>query len=102
MHHHYYVIASFFKTNDKNKEKVVPHWHVFHKPPVDLYLNFEKSSWKNQVQQKINFEKNPVWNRLKIQFTEIDFSKLIFQKSSTDQQGERRFDVQAKEFVLVE
>ena len=24
MHHHYHVIASFFKTNDKNKEKVVP------------------------------------------------------------------------------
>ena len=31
--------------------------------------------------------KNPVWNRLKIQFVELDFSKLIFQKSSTDQQG---------------
>jgi hypothetical protein len=26
-------------------------------------------------------------NRLKIQFVEINFSKLIFQKSSTDQQG---------------
>ena len=32
--------------------------------------------------------KNPVLNRLKIQFIELDFSKLIFQKSSTDQQGE--------------
>ena len=32
--------------------------------------------------------KNPVRNRLKIQFVELDFSKLIFQKSSTDQQGE--------------
>jgi hypothetical protein len=31
--------------------------------------------------------KHPVRNRLKIQFTELDFSKLIFQKSSTDQQG---------------
>ena len=31
--------------------------------------------------------KNPVRNRLKIQFVELDFSKLIFQKSSTDQQG---------------
>ena len=30
--------------------------------------------------------KNPVWNRLKIQFVELDFSKLIFHKSSTDQQ----------------
>jgi hypothetical protein len=31
--------------------------------------------------------KNPVQNRLKILFVELDFSKLIFQKSSTDQQG---------------
>ena len=31
--------------------------------------------------------KNPVRNRLKIQFIELDFPKLIFQKSSTDQQG---------------
>ena len=31
--------------------------------------------------------KNPVRNRLKIQFVELDFSKLIFQKSNTDQQG---------------
>ena len=33
--------------------------------------------------------KNQVWNRIKIQFFEIDFFKLIFQKSSTDQQGIR-------------
>ena len=32
---------------------------------------------------------NPVRNRLKIQFVELDFSKLIFQKSSTDQQRVR-------------
>ena len=32
--------------------------------------------------------KNPVRNRIKIQFVELDFSKLIFQKSSTDQQGD--------------
>ena len=31
--------------------------------------------------------KNPVRNRLKIQFDEPDFYKLIFQKSSSDQQG---------------
>ena len=31
--------------------------------------------------------KNQVQNRLKIQFVELDLSKLIFQKSSTDQQG---------------
>ena len=32
--------------------------------------------------------KNQVLIRLKIQFVELDFSELIFQKSSTDQQGE--------------
>ena len=32
--------------------------------------------------------KNPARNRLKIQFIELDFSQLIFQKSRTDQQGE--------------
>ena len=31
--------------------------------------------------------KNPVRNRLKIQFVKLDFSKLIFKKPSTDQQG---------------
>ena len=29
---------------------------------------------------------NSVWNKLKLQFVELDFSKLIFQKSSKDQQ----------------
>jgi hypothetical protein len=47
---------------------------------------------KNPVQQTGFFagytgSKNPVRNKLKIQFIEFDFSKLIFQKSSTDQQG---------------
>jgi hypothetical protein len=40
--------------------------------------------------------KNQVRNRQKIQFVELDFSKLIFQKSSTDQQGEKLF--QGREF----
>ena len=31
--------------------------------------------------------KNQIQTTLKIQFVELDFSKLIFQKSSTDQQG---------------
>ena len=34
--------------------------------------------------------KNPVRNRLKIQFVEHDFSNLIFQKSSTGGQGNRQ------------
>ena len=56
--------------------------------PVELYLNFEKSSWKSQVRRtgsilKLIFagykgNKNPVWNRLKMQFIKLDFSKLIF------------------------
>jgi hypothetical protein len=50
-------------------------------------LIFEKSSCKNQVRQTgfLQATKNQVRNRLKIQFVELDFSKLIFQKSSTDQ-----------------
>ena len=63
--------------------------------PIHLYLIFEKSSlmnWIFNLQKSISkliFAgytgcKNPVWNRLKIQFVELDFSNLIFQKSSTD------------------
>ena len=43
-------------------------------PPIELYLI-----------SKFKFEK-----RLKIQSVKLDFSNLIFQKSSTDQQGVRR------------
>ena len=35
--------------------------------------------------------KNPVQNWLKIQLVKLDYSKLIFQKSSTDQQREKMF-----------
>ena len=46
------------------------------------------SSCKNQFRQTgFLASKNQVRNRLKIQSVELDFSKLIFQKSSTDQQG---------------
>ena len=76
-------------------------------PPVDLYLNFEKSSLKNKNPRFFIFQFEKIWkdhwmwpkisgywventlaqvrNRLKIQFVVIDFSKLIFQKSSTYQ-----------------
>ena len=60
-----------------------------HNPPIHLHLIFEISSLKNPVRQ--TGSKNPVQSRLKIQFVELDFSKLIFQKSSTDQQGECLF-----------
>ena len=66
-------------------------------PPVDLYLIVEKSNCKNQFWQtgflacKLIFasytgSKNQVWDRLKIQFVKLDFSKSIFQKSSADHQ----------------
>ena len=69
-----------------------------------LDLIFEKSSCKNQVWQtgfsdsKNQFwnwfsgytgSKNPVRNRIKIQFVELDFSKLILQKLSTDHRGDK-------------
>ena len=60
----------------------------------NLYLIFEKSismNWIFNLQKSISKlicaklicagnpgSKNPVWNRLKIQFVELDFSKLIF------------------------
>ena len=54
----------------------------------------EKSISRNCIfsLQKLIFagytgSKNPVRNRLKIQFVKLDFSKLIFKKPSTDQQG---------------
>ena len=60
-----------------------------------LYLISEKSSsinWIFSLQKSISKlifvgytgSKNPLWNRLKIQFIKLDFSNLIFQKSSTD------------------
>ena len=62
---------------------------------IHLYLIFEKSNWMNWIfnlQKSIpkliiagyTGSKNPVRNRLKIQFVELNFSNLIFQKSSTD------------------
>ena len=60
-------------------------------------INLEKScstNWifsacvacKNLIRNWFLQAKNPVRNRLKIQFIELNFSKLIFQKSSADQQ----------------
>ena len=74
--------------------------------PVDLYLisektNSKKSSSTNWIfslfwtefllpvlPAKINFKIDSC--RLKIQFGKLDFSNLIFQNSSIDQQGERK------------
>ena len=74
----------------QKRKKTVSPW-----PPVDLYLISEKSIWKNQVRQtgflayfKLDFYCLD-FCRLKSQFVELDFSNLIFQKSSTDQQGVR-------------
>jgi len=61
-------------------------------------IKLEKSiltNWIFSLQKSIlklifagyTFSKNQVWNRLKIRSVELDFSKLIFQKSSTDNRG---------------
>ena len=71
-----------------------PCWYV-----LDFWkIKLEKSSslnWSFSLQKSISRlifagytgSKNQVRNRLQIQFVELDFSKLIFQKSSTDQLG---------------
>jgi hypothetical protein len=48
---------------------------VWAKPPIDLHLVFEKSSSKNLNFEGYTGSKNPVWNRQKIQFVILDFSK---------------------------
>ena len=78
--------------------KTTPCWSVLEFGKIKL----EKSSstnWIFSLQKSISKlifagytgSKNQVWNRLKIQFVELDFSKLIFQKSSTGQKGVRGF-----------
>ena len=77
--------------------QVAPCWSVpeFWKIKVE---NSSSTNWIFSLQKSISNvifagytgSKNPVLKRLKIQFIELDFSKLIFQKSSTDQQGERQ------------
>ena len=70
---------------------IIPCWFVLDYSKIKL----EKSSSTNWI---FNLEKliaklisagyrgskNPVWNKLKIQFNKLDFSNLIFKKSSTD------------------
>ena len=60
--------------------------------PIHLYLIFEKSSLQNQVRRtgfltcENQFRNGflQATQAVKIQFVELDFSNLIFQKSSTD------------------
>ena len=89
------------KNSKTSRKKGLVFGHLLAFLPVDLNLNFvklEKSSsrtgflaCKSQFQNEFFAgyigSKNPVWNRQKIQFVELDYSKLIFQKSSSDQQG---------------
>ena len=84
------------------------HLELLYLPPVDLHLiskkSFEKSSLTNLIfslfrtgfllpvlPAKINFKTD--YCRLKIQVVKLDFSNLILQNSSTDQQGVRSRDV---------
>jgi hypothetical protein len=63
--------------------------------------NSSSTNWIFSLQKSISKlifagyrdSKNSVLNRLKTQFAELDFSKLIFQNSSTDQKGVRPFQV---------
>ena len=79
------------------------------KSPVDLYLNFEKSSWKNQI-RRTGFlaYKNQFWNwflqakqALKIQFVKLDFSKLIFLEILYRSTGGKFLYVHVKVFYLM-
>ena len=54
-----------------------------------LWKKFFLISSKSWIFAGYTGSKNPVRNRLKIQFIELDFTNLIFQKSSTDGQGKR-------------
>jgi hypothetical protein len=72
-------------------------WNIgLAKNPEFWKIKLEKSSstnWIFSLQNSISNlifagytgSKNPVRNRQKIQFVKLDFSKLIFQKSNTDQ-----------------
>ena len=70
-------------------------------------MNFDELDFQSA---KINSElvfagytgsKNQVLNRLKLQFIELDFFDLIFQKSSTDQQGEYVKHTRAQETAFL-
>ena len=67
-----------------------PYWFVLEFWKIKLE-NSSLMNWNFSLQKSIlkwsNGSKNSVRKRLKIQFVERDFSKLIFQKSSTNQQG---------------
>ena len=83
----------WFWSLDKNES-----WTFLHSPrhtQVGLTdLISEKSIWKNQVWRTrflVYFELDFYW--LKIRLVELDFYNLIFQKSRTDQQGERHVEV---------
>ena len=92
-----FVNLSFnFRNQVASKQNIhSPCWSVLEFWKIKL----EKSSltnWIFSLQKSISKfifagytgSKNQVRNRLKIQFFELDFSKLIIQISSTDQQGE--------------
>ena len=96
-------LMMFYVTSAQPYDGQMGRYHACY-PPINLHLIFEKSSLKNQVGRTGFFlsilnwifagytgSKNQVRNRQKIKFVQLDFSNLIFQKVSTDQQGEFHF-----------
>ena len=69
-----------------------------------LYLIFDRCSFDQELTDlaKIQFQN---WflqapPGVKIQFVELDFSKLIFQKSNTDQQEVKRMPPLCKFYII--
>ena len=76
------------------------HLHLIFKNQVWTSFNLQKSI-SNLIFAGYTGSKNPVWNRLKIQFVELDFSNLIFQKSSTDQQGDSSLETEILNLLIL-
>ena len=74
-----------------------PGWFIFDFWKIKLE-KLSLTNWLFSLQKSIlklifaayTGSKNPVWNRLKMQFVELDFSKLIFQKSKGERVSDQR------------
>ena len=68
-------------------------WHLIHMYRIWFLKNQVRQTWfftciiliSKLIVAGYTGSKTPVWNRLKIRYVELDFSNLIFQKPSTDE-----------------